>query len=340
MITDSVTRPTPLISVCVCTYQRPRALERLLQCLGQQVTNGLFKFSIVVVDNDARQSARSIVESCAERLRVPVTYRVEPRQNIALARNTSVAMATGDLVAFVDDDEEPSNNWLWELYEVLIEYGADGVLGPVLPKFDRGAPNWAVKGQVFQRPGFETGEVIHWSVTGTGNVLLKRDVLLELNGPFNPQLGVGGEDTDFFRRATSRGRVFVWSAEAVCHESVPRERTRVAFQIRRALLRGKIALRWAGGGWRGIVKSVVAVPLYVLALPMCLVMGSHVFVSYLIRVFDHLGKLLAACGINLVGDKYITDASDARSKSIEVYDGWPHQQALGSNRAERPNESR
>ncbi len=197
----------------------------------------------MVVDNDARESARSIVESWAERSSVPIAYGVEPRQNIAVARNASVAMATGELVAFIDDDEEPSDDWLCRLYEALLEYGADGVLGPVLPKFEEGAPDWAVKGQVFQRPGFKTGTVIHWSITGTGNVLVKREVLLELDGPFNPQLGAGGEDTDFFRRAMARGRVFVWSAEAVCHERVPPERTRVAFQLRRALLRGKIAVR-------------------------------------------------------------------------------------------------
>jgi succinoglycan biosynthesis protein ExoM len=305
-ITDAATLPQPLVSVCICTYQRPTELKQLLQCLEHQVTNGLLKFSIVVVDNDVRETARNVVESVAERSRVRIAYKVEPRQNIALARNASVAMATGELVAFVDDDEEPSSDWLYRLYETLVEYAADGVLGPVYPKFEDGAPSWAVKGQVFRRPTFETGKMIHWSITGTGNVLVKRDVLLEFDGPFNPQLGAGGEDTDFFRRAMSRGRIFVWSADAVCYERVPPERTRVAFQLRRALLRGKVALRGSGGGWRGILQSVIAVTVYAVGLPVCLMMGSHVFVTYLVKSFDHLGKLLASCGIDLVGDKYIT----------------------------------
>jgi succinoglycan biosynthesis protein ExoM len=306
VIANIAPRPAPLISVCVCTYQRPEQLEQLLQCLERQATEDLFKFSIVVVDNDASQSARSIVEARANRSKIPIAYKVEPRQNIALARNASVRMATGELVAFVDDDEEPSSNWLRRLYEVLVEYGADGVLGPVVPKFEEGAPNWALKGQVFQRPTFETGEVIHWSITGTGNVLVKREVLLEFDGPFNPELGAGGEDTDFFHRAMSRGRVFLWSADAVCYERVVPERTRLAFQLRRALLRGKIASRGPGAGWRGILKSAIALPLYALASPVCLLIGSHVFITYLIRSFDHLGKLLASCGIDLVGDKYIS----------------------------------
>ena len=295
-----------MISVCVCTYQRPKQLQQLLRSLDQQVTKGLFDFLIVVVDNDTRESARGVVEGWAKRLSVPIAYGVEPQQNIALARNASVAMATGRFVALIDDDEEPSSDWLLKLYEVLIEYGADGVLGPVLPRFEECAPAWAVKGGVFRRRTFKTGEVVNWTAAGIGNALIKRDVLLELNGPFRPQFGAGGEDRDLLRRAMSRGRVFVWCAEAVCYEPVPPERTRVEFQLRRALLRGKMALRGSGGGWRGILKSAIAVPLYAVALPLCLIIGAPVFITCLVRTFDHIGKLLASCGIDLVGDRYLT----------------------------------
>ena len=166
MATDAGSRTRPHISVCVCTFKRPTRLERLLECLEGQATDGLFKYSIVVVDNDVLESARSVVEAYAGRLSVPLAYAVEPRQNIALARNASVRMATGELVAFVDDDEEPSRDWLRVLYEVLVEYGADGVLGPVVPIFAEGAPVWAVKGQLFQRPAFRTGEVVELDCNG------------------------------------------------------------------------------------------------------------------------------------------------------------------------------
>ena len=296
----------PVISVCVCTYKRPQQLRELLRYLNEQTTNGLFNFSIVVVDNDANESGRNVVELFAQRSSVPVKYAVEPQQSIALARNACVAMGSSPLLAFIDDDEEPSINWLQKLYEVLIGYGADGVMGPVVPRFDERAPSWAVKGSVFRRPTFETGEVIDWAAAGIGNALIRREVLVELDGPFRPQFGAGGEDQDLFRRAMSRGRVFVWSAEAVCHEPIPPERTRLAFQLRRALLRGRVALCGPGGSLLGLLKSAIAVPLYAAILPFCLMMGSHVFVAQLVRSFDHLGKLLAACGIDLVGDKYVS----------------------------------
>jgi GT2 family glycosyltransferase len=248
-------------------------------------------------------------------------------------------MATGELVAFIDDDEEPSSDWLRVLYEVLIEHEADGVLGPVLPRFEKSAPAWAVKGGVFRRPTFQTGEVLHWTAAGIGNALIKREVLRDMDGPFRPHFGAGGEDQDLFRRAMARGRVFVWSAEALCYESVPAERTRIGFQLRRALLRGKQALRGPAGSWRGIVKSAIALPLYAVALPVCLIIGWHVFVTELVKSFDHLGKLLAACGIEVAGETYVTEMSYKDAKPIQLHsDGSRQTSGLRTAISERPNQ--
>ena len=174
MSSNAIAASVPVISVCVCTYKRPQLLKQLLQCLNQQSTGGLFNFSIVVVDNDADQSARSAVEEWAEQTSVPIVYGVEPRQSIALARNATVALGTGDFIAFVDDDEEPAGDWLLKLYEVLAARGVDGVIGQVIPKFAEGAPAWALKSELFQRPAFRTGEIVSWKATATNNALVKR----------------------------------------------------------------------------------------------------------------------------------------------------------------------
>jgi glycosyltransferase involved in cell wall biosynthesis len=277
----------------------------LLGRLQQQVTADLFRYSVVVVDNDRRESARSVTEAAARASSIPIRYYVEPEQNIALARNRSVAQASGEFVAFIDDDEDPIDRWLYELYLTLRRYDVDGVLGPVRPRFESTAPRWAIKSLVFERPSFPSGHQIDWRITGTGNVLVKRCLFDGDREPFGRNFSNGGEDTDFFRRAMAGGRVFVWCDEAVVDEWVPPERTRLSFQLRRALLRGKISLTGPSGSWLGILKSFGAFGAYSLMLPFCLVMGFHVFVRYLIKDCDHLGKLIAACGFDLVGQKYI-----------------------------------
>src|SRR5437867_185465 len=103
---------TKHIAVCVCTYKRPRFLSRLLADLRDQETRGLFTYSIVVTDNDRLQSASGVVREFAAASCIPIRYCVEPRQNIALARNKAVANAKGDFIAFIDDDEFPTQTWL------------------------------------------------------------------------------------------------------------------------------------------------------------------------------------------------------------------------------------
>ena len=49
------------ISVCICTYKRPKLLVRLLRKLQKQQTANLFTYSIVIVDNDFNQSAKEAV---------------------------------------------------------------------------------------------------------------------------------------------------------------------------------------------------------------------------------------------------------------------------------------
>ena len=65
-------------------------LKRLLKELIRQETGGLFTYSIVVADNDEARSAEATVEDFRVDSEVPITYCVEPRRNIALARNKVV----------------------------------------------------------------------------------------------------------------------------------------------------------------------------------------------------------------------------------------------------------
>src|SRR5208283_4072079 len=102
--------PLPHISVCTCTYKRPRLLQRLLEKLAGQETGGSFTYSIVVADNDAAESAKTVVSGFQRSATVPLQYCVEPRQNIALTRNKALENSDGDFVAFIDDDEFPAGN--------------------------------------------------------------------------------------------------------------------------------------------------------------------------------------------------------------------------------------
>src|SRR3954451_23854808 len=82
--------PAHRITDCVCTYRRPELLSSLLVQLADQENQDLFSHQVVVVDNDLSESAKPVVEKVAGNTQVPMSYHVEPRRNIALARNKAL----------------------------------------------------------------------------------------------------------------------------------------------------------------------------------------------------------------------------------------------------------
>lgn len=306
LVPGAMSNETPHISVCVCTYKRPQLLMRLLEEVRGQETNGLFTYSIVVVDNDHLRSAEPAVADFAASSTIPIKYCVEPQQNIALARNRAIENADGAFVALIDDDEFPVKHWLRTLFKACNEYDVDGVLGPVKRHFDEEPPEWIIKGNFYERKTYPTGTIVNWREGRTGNVLLKKRGFADGAPPFKPEFR-GGEDTDYFRRMIKKGHVFIWCDEAVAYEVIPPARWKRTFLLRRALLRGAVTLTHPTFGPRDVAISLIAVPVYTIALPLALVWGHDKFMILLVKLCDHLGKLLAVLGIEVIKGHYVTD---------------------------------
>jgi len=290
--------------VCICTFKRTELLRRLLDHLESQRTHGLFTYSVVVADNDVAQSAKQVVAVFSSTTRrMPVTYCVEPQQNIALTRNRALEEAKGDLIAFIDDDEFPADEWLGNLFKALKTYGVDGVLGPVKPHFESDPPAWVTRGRFFERPSHTTGYRMPWYESRTGNTLFQRSILTNVDPPFRPQFATAGEDMDFFRRAIELGYSFVWCDEAVVYEAVPLLRCSRSYLLRRALLRGSNFPKHPTDRLKSAAKSLVAVPCYTVALPIFAIFGQHIFLKYLIKLLDHASRLLAYLGLRLVTER-------------------------------------
>src|ERR1700719_5362047 len=139
------------IQVCLLTYKRPELLRETLTSLrGQMLSDPLVKIHILVVDNDAAGSGFETFRTVTEDGLVPSRYVCEPGHGIANARNRAlVESAAMDYIAFIDDDEVASPEWLHHLYLTLQRYHADIVTGPVTPEFVD-APSWIVRGGFFR----------------------------------------------------------------------------------------------------------------------------------------------------------------------------------------------
>ena len=222
------------------------------------------------------------------------------RQNIALARNKAIENAKGDFVAFIDDDEFPTAEWLWNLFTACSTYDVAGVLGPVKPYFEHEPPQWVLNGKFYERPVHNTGFRMGMWECRTGNVLFVRSILDDVREPFRSEFETAGEDIDFFRRMMEKGCVFLWCNEAVVYEVVPPERCNRRYLLRKALLRGGNFLKHPVERGLSLSKSFVAVPMYVMMLPILFLAGHHHFMKYLVKLCDHTGRIFMLLGIQLV----------------------------------------
>jgi len=228
-----------------------------------------------------------------------VDYQVESRQNLALARNLALAHATGDLVAFLDDDEFPGDDWLLSLFRTWRAFRVSGVLGPVIPHFDQPPPRWIAKSKIFNRPRYQTGYSLGWRQTRTGNVLLDRSILKSASDLFDEHFAMHGEDLDLFRRLVAKGHRFVWCDEAEVFETHPPTRLCRRYHMRRALLRGSVFYSHVPAKSVPVLKSIAALAVYVPALPVLLLFGQHHFMLFVVKCCDHIGRLMAFAGYRI-----------------------------------------
>jgi len=290
------------VSICICTYKRPEMLDGLLEKLQELETENLFSYSIVVIDNDSTESAKSIVKIHQEKSVVDIEYFCEPQQNISHARNKAVEMSKGVFIAFIDDDEFPEKIWLQQLLKIQKRHNAVGVLGPVRPYFNEEPPSWIIKSRICERPEYATGTKFkHARKMRTGNVLLKKELFLGMRQPFNPKFGItGGEDVDFFSRMLKNDMVFIWCNEACVYEIVTPDRFKKRFYLKRALLAGDVTAGKSSFFSMRTGRTAFAFFIYSAFLPVLYFAGEHHFMKYLIKDCHHIGYLLGIIGLKKI----------------------------------------
>ena len=292
------------ICICICTYKRPELLKILLSKLQSQKTDGLFDYSVIVVDNDKSESARQTTEYWAHQKQVSINYCVEPDQNIALARNRAIANASGDFLVFIDDDEFPDSEWLLKMHGACVRYASDGVLGPVKPYFGDDCPKWIEKARICERPGHATGTILPADDTRTGNVLLKSQIFNDSDNRFESQFGrTGGEDFWFFRKVIAKGHTFVWCDEAPVYEIIPPARWKASYYLKRAIRIGGLSgeeVRTKGLPKSSIFRAFGAFGVYTFILPFSFLLGKHLYMRFLIKVAYNATFLLGFIGLVII----------------------------------------
>ena len=245
----------PRISVVVCTHNGARTIP---DCLNGLLELEYPEFEVIVVSDGSTDTTAELVQQQGFTL-----IRGE-RMGLAAARNAGIEAATGEIVAFIDDDARPDPQWLTYLADSFRRGSWAGVGGPNLaPQGD---------GLVAESVANAPGGPIHVLVSDEeaehipGCNMAFRRTALEAIGGFDPIFGSAGDDVDLCWRLQDRDlRIGFNPAAVVWH----RRRDSVSGYWRQqrgygeaeSLLQRKWPERYNGAGhltWGGRVYHPIA----------------------------------------------------------------------------------
>jgi GT2 family glycosyltransferase len=246
---------SPSITVAICTKDNPRDLATCLERLvSLRSAAPEARIEILVVDNaPSNAQTRDLVAAMSG-----IQYVLEPKPGLDFARNRAIQAATGEIIAFVDDDVIVDRHWLKALHQTFAEHpDAAALTGLVLPA------ELKTEAQILfeKRGGFEKkfmttrygqtlpGHPFYPCIGGkfgTGcNMAFRRRVLLELGG-FDEALDTGatlpgGGDTDMLYRVVRAGYPLVYEPQLLVFHRHRREMWQLRRQYSHSWGRGLMA---------------------------------------------------------------------------------------------------
>ena len=217
----------PLVTVAVCTRDRPEDIKLCLDAIQQL---DYPRLDILVVGNAPKTTAtKDLIDTDYPQVR----YVEEPRPGLDWARNRAAIEAKGEIIAYTDDDVVVDPNWAKSLAQIFVESPeVMAVTGLVEPY------ELETEAQVLfeEQGGFGRGverkwhrvapnEKMHWGYFapgrfGTGANMAYRTALFSKIGYFDPALDVGtvtngGGDLEMFFRTLKEGYTLVYEPAAI-----------------------------------------------------------------------------------------------------------------------------
>lgn len=235
------------VSVIICTFNRSEFLKDTLLACDKLVHD--INIEVIVVDNNSSDNTKQVVENW---IYIPGgssfkrRYILEKRQGVSYARNTGLENAKGKIIAYVDDDAIPSEDWVQIIYDSFEKYPEVlAIGGKILPKYEIDRPEWLTpdyeKYLSLKDLGENDREFPPHNFPFGMNMAFRSEAISTLN--FSTDLGrkgtslLSGEESDFFERLARQGKIYYIAKMCVVH-FIPKERLTQEWLLSRAYAQG------------------------------------------------------------------------------------------------------
>lgn len=237
-------------TVAIRTYNGEQNLPILLERLRSQVGTEAINWEVVIVDNNSTDRTASVIEQYQANwpAQFPLNYFFEPEQGAAIARRRAIHEAQGVFIAFLDDDNYPSESWVAECYAFAIAHPKMGACGSQIhgeyeveppANFSKIAPFLPViereKTVCFNSPEYARAGVLP---PGAGLMIRKQAWVenvpkcLVLQGPVGGSLSAKGEDIEALLYIRQAGWEIWYNPNMQIYHRIPKHRFEKEYLIR------------------------------------------------------------------------------------------------------------
>ncbi|MGD8495333.1 MAG: glycosyltransferase [Gemmatimonadales bacterium] len=229
------------LSVAICTWNRADLLAQTLERLTELEIPAGLEWELVVVDNNCTDHTPRVLDDYAGRLPLVPVSETEP--GLSHARNRAVAVASGDLIVWTDDDVLVDPGWL-RAYRDAANRHPHAIFfgGPVEPWFEGTPPAWLREHFDLVANAYAVRDLSPepfrfaadpGRLPFGANYAVRREA--QLRHPYDPDLGrragsmVGGEEIAVLMALLEEGAEGWWVPGARVRHFVPAERQSIAY---------------------------------------------------------------------------------------------------------------
>jgi cellulose synthase/poly-beta-1,6-N-acetylglucosamine synthase-like glycosyltransferase len=169
------------------------------------------QFEVIVVDDGSQDETPTLLKEFAATTTQKFTYQSQSNRGPAAARNAGARLATGELLAFTDDDCAPEPAWLSALANSFTDDKVGGSGGPIRDVSHNTISNYLGLHHVVASK-LSNDDIPPYLITA--NACYRRDCFLAVNGFDERIRHPGGEDPDLSWRIMGRGYTLSYCPEA------------------------------------------------------------------------------------------------------------------------------
>ena len=239
-------RETIEISVIICTHNRASMLADCINSMLNQTIKNCFE--ILIVDNNSIDNTEEIAKDFAKNNN-NIKYFKETIVGYSAPRNCGWKNATGNIIAYIDDDEIAATDWLESIEKTFQKEEKPDIVGGIyLIKYDETPPDWFIESMGGTDKNRQKGILNQRKdcYLAGGNIAFKKEVLEKLNGfsdDFNMKnvFLMVGEDTDICQRAVKAGFRLYYNPQIVIYHRMNQNNYDIEFRKQKAKKTGMAA---------------------------------------------------------------------------------------------------